>query len=137
MARDGSGLTQVTKTGGQSVVASADGQWLYYLPLQAGGLRRIRPDGRDDEETPAYDVPLLTYVTTPSGLWFATHPTPNRPHWSIQHLRGDERTPREVAKLDFPSGNNLNLSISPDERYALITKPDSRGTDLYLVDHFR
>ena len=134
MARDGSGLTQVTKTGGQSVVASPDGQWLYYLPLQSGRLRRIHPDGRDDEDTPADGVPLLTFVTTSSGLWFASH---SASHWSIQHLRDGERTPREVAKLDFPPGNNLNLSISPDERYALITKPDLRGTDLYLVDHFR
>ena len=135
MARDGSGLTQVTKTGGQSVVASADGQWLYYLPLLGDGLRRIRPDGRDDEDTPADGVPLLTFVTTSSGLWFASHSASH--DWSIQHLRDGERTPREVAKLDFPPGNNLNLSISPDERYALITKPDLRGTDLYLVDHFR
>jgi len=137
MTRDGSGPTQVTKTGGQSVFASADGQWLYYMPLQYGGLRRIRPDGRDDEATSAEGVPLLTYVTTPSGLWFAASPSQDRPYWSIQHLGGDARTPREVAKLDFPSGANLSLSISPDERYALITKPDLSGTDLYLVERFR
>jgi hypothetical protein len=29
------------------------------------------------------------------------------------------------------------VSHSPDERYALITKPDLRGTDLLLIDNFR
>jgi len=29
------------------------------------------------------------------------------------------------------------LSVSPDERYVLVTKPDLRGADLMLVERFR
>jgi len=29
------------------------------------------------------------------------------------------------------------LSVSPDERYVLVTKPDQNGTDLMLVENFR
>jgi hypothetical protein len=49
--------------------------------------------------------------------------------------RGDAES-REVMKLDFPPGSNLNLSLSPDGRYALLTKADERGTDLLRVEHF-
>jgi hypothetical protein len=43
---------------------------------------------------------------------------------------------REVRKLDFRP-DILNLSLSPDQRYALVTRPDPRGTDLLLVENFR
>lgn len=42
----------------------------------------------------------------------------------------------EAVKLESPPGG-LNLSVSPDERYALLTKPDFSGTDLLLVNNFR
>jgi hypothetical protein len=37
--------------------------------------------------------------------------------------------------LDRPDG--LQLSVSPDERYVLLTRLDSSGTDLQLVNNFR
>jgi hypothetical protein len=40
-------------------------------------------------------------------------------------------------KLSFSPGNSLNLSMAPDGRYALVTKPDERGSDLLLVEHFQ
>ena len=82
-------------------------------------------------------MPLLTYEATTTGFWFAANPTPARPYRAIKVLRTGERQLREVTKMDFPSGSNLSLSISPDGRYALITRPDQRGTDLFLVDGFR
>ena len=101
------------------------------------GLYRVRPDGSGDERVLDERVPLLTYTATPTGLWFAGYPVAERPYWTIKVLRPGEREPREVMKMDFPPGSNLNLSISPDGRYALITKPDESGTDLLLVDNFR
>jgi len=40
-----------------------------------------------------------------------------------------------LLKLDFEPGNGL--SVSTDERYVLLTKPDQNGTDLMLVENFR
>jgi hypothetical protein len=38
-------------------------------------------------------------------------------------------------RLEFPSA--LDLSVSPDEHYLLLTKADTSGTDLLLVNNFR
>jgi hypothetical protein len=64
-------------------------------------------------------------------------PAATRPYWSIQTKDATDGTVREVTRLDFPPGSNLNISVSPDERYVLITRPDTRGTDLLLVEDFQ
>lgn len=47
----------------------------------------------------------------------------------------DGRT-TDAAHFDWlPSG--LALSVSPDERYALLTRLDTSGTDLLLVSDFK
>ena len=58
-------------------------------------------------------------------------------YWALKVLRRGEAESREVMNLGFPPGSSLNLSTSPDSRYALVTKADERGTDLLLVEHFR
>jgi len=53
----------------------------------------------------------------------------------VQSLRFADGKISEVLKLDFvPS---LGLSVSPDEGYVLLTRPDEKGTDLMLVEGFR
>jgi hypothetical protein len=99
-------------------------------------IHRIRPDGSGDEQVLRERVPLLTYTATPTGLWFATTVDAQPPYWALKMLRRGEGEPRELMKLGFPPGS-MNLSISPDGRYALVTKPDERGTDLLLVEQFR
>ena len=91
--------------------------------------------GTGDEEALHEAVPLLTYTATRTGLWYVTHAGPKE--WSLRVLRNREKTPMTVYKYDFPPGNNLSLSLSPDERFALTTKGDDRGTDLLLVDKYR
>ena len=134
----GGDTTQVTRNGGLSVVASPDGEWLYYLSgPPENRIRRIHPDGSGDEQVLRERVPLLTYTATPTGLWFVTIVEAEPPYWALKLLRRGEREPREATKLGFPPGSSLNLSMSPDGRYALVTKADERGTDLLLVEHFR
>ena len=41
----------------------------------------------------------------------------------------------KLLKLEFQP--RLGLSVSPDERYVLLAKPDEKGTDLVLVEDFR
>ncbi len=133
----GGEATQITQQSGLSVVASPDGQWLYFLGGTPIGIRRIHPDGTGEEQVLSEPVPFLTYTATPGGLWFVTPPVRERPYWAIKVLRPGETRTREMGKLDFGPGSNLNLSLSPDERYALMTKGDERGTDLQLVENFR
>jgi hypothetical protein len=54
----------------------------------------------------------------------------------VRMLRFADRQIVEAVKLDSVPGA-LNLSVSPDERYVLLTKPDTSGTDLLLVNNFR
>jgi hypothetical protein len=82
-------------------------------------------------------VPLLSYTATPRGLWFVAWPTETRTDWTLMVLRPGENTPRVIGPLGFPYTHLLNLSISRDERYALLTKPDPQGADLLLVKNFR
>jgi Tol biopolymer transport system component len=132
---DGGTAIQVTKTGGASVFAAQDGEWIYYN--SSGLVRRVRPDGRDEAEVTRESVPLLSYTTTPRGFWFVARPTETRTDWSLMVLRPGESTPRVIGHLGFPYYHLLNVSISPDERYALVTKPDPQGADLLLVKNFR
>jgi hypothetical protein len=39
--------------------------------------------------------------------------------------------------LELPFQPGLGLSLTPDGRYLLVTKPDENGTDLMLVEGFR
>ena len=57
--------TQVTRGGGATVVASPDGQWLYYR-LVSGFVRRIHPDGTGDSAVLNETVPVLTFTATSS-----------------------------------------------------------------------
>ena len=82
---------------------------------------------------PAYAT--LTYAVTRSGLWFVGYPNSAHPYWSLQLRRFSDGKTIELARLDRPDG--LQLSVSPDERYVLLTRLDSSGTDLQLVDNFR
>ena len=50
-------------------------------------------------------------------------------------LRFADRKIVEAAKLEFNS--SLNISVSPDEHYLLMTEPDRSGSDLLLVNDFR
>jgi hypothetical protein len=39
--------------------------------------------------------------------------------------------------LRLPFVPYIGFSLSADERYLLLTKPDDKGTDLMLVENFR
>jgi hypothetical protein len=51
-------------------------------------------------------------------------------------LRFADNKTVDVVKVDFfPSP--VGMSVSPDERYVLLTRPDQSGNDLFLVNDFR
>ena len=58
-----------------------------------------------------------------------------RRYFSVQSTRPSDGKVYELLKLEFQAG--LSLSVSPDERYVLLAKPDEKGTDLMIVEGFR
>jgi Tol biopolymer transport system component len=122
---------QVTKNGGSSAYPSRDGKWIYYGTPGGGPLRRIKPDGSGDSVAADRQVPILEFTTMPGGVYF------------VNFFEGKYRTQRllpdgkimDVLELPFQPG--IGLSLTPDERYLLVTKPDENGTDLMLVEGFR
>ena len=54
----------------------------------------------------------------------------NAAYWAIMVKRFSTGETREAAKLDFVP--NWELAVSPDERYAIVTRLDTRGTELFL-----
>jgi hypothetical protein len=102
----------------------------------AGSIFAVAPDGSRDTELVDENVLFMTYATTPTGLWFVPVPTEARPYWAVQVLRFANGNVDEAARLGFRP-DNLNMSVSPDERYVLLAKPDQSGTDLLLVNDFR
>jgi Tol biopolymer transport system component len=134
MPADGGQAVQITKKGGYSALASSDGQWLYYQGLdgQYSSLRKIRSDGGSDSEAIPLSVGRLAYTVTPAGVYFV--PRSSQDGFSLQMFRFATGKVAELVKLDYLPG--LGLSVSPDERYVLLTKPDQSGADLMLVENF-
>ncbi len=136
MAADGSGPSKVT--GGLAVwlAASRDSDWLYTIgggSVGSAQIRRVRPDG-SGETVIATEGPRAL-ATTRSGLWFLTA-KPGQAFVNLRVLRFADNSLHDVSRVDFLP-LVVGMSVSPDERYVVVTRPDLRGTDLLLVDGFR
>jgi len=136
MSADGGNPSQITTRGALAVLAAPDGQTLFYK-RGAGPVYRIRTDGTHDEPaSPEPAFAFLPFALTSSALWFVTAPTTNRPEYVVRMMRLADGRTSDAAPFDWaPSG--LALSVSPDERYALLTRLDTSGTDLLLVSDFK
>jgi WD40-like Beta Propeller Repeat len=132
---DAADPVQVTKQGAFWVAASRDSDWVFYSEIVAPfRLHRVRPDGSGDSVVVAESTRAFT--TTKGALWFVVNPKPEDPSVAVRALHFSDNTIRDVARLDFlpiPVG----MSVSPDERYVLVTRPDLSGSDLLLVNDFR
>jgi len=127
----GGAAEQVTKEGGSSAYASRDGKWIYYVNGNTGPLRRIHPDGSGDAVVVDRQISLLQYTSIPGGIYFVVSLEQKN-----QLLRlAEDGTIANVLELPFTPG--LGLSLSPEGRYVLVTRPDENGTDLMLVEGFR
>jgi Tol biopolymer transport system component/tRNA A-37 threonylcarbamoyl transferase component Bud32 len=137
MSADGSNPVQVTKEGGQTVKPSPDGAWIFYQRLTPPlAIHRARPDGSDDTVVVADNVRIGMYDPSARGLWFVTNPLPGTTSVALKRLTFADGTIQHVAALDFVP-ISVGLSISPDERAALVTRNDRNGSDLLLVNDFR
>jgi len=132
----GGDAVQVTKGGGTSVVATKDGQWLFYSPNTAV-MRMRKTDGTSDEPVSFPPIVYLSITSTKDHIWFAERPIAEKKnYYSLHKLDLATGKTSEVWKFDtFPF--SVGISLSPDERYAIYTKQDTSGQDLWLVDGFR
>jgi len=133
----GGPAVQITTAGAGIVQVSPDGQWLYYQGLTPPlTIHRMRPDGGDDAVVVDEDVRIGVFAVTGHGLWFVTNPVPGKPSVILKRLDVASGAIRAMSSIDFvpiPVG----LSVSADERYALVTRNDRNGSDLLLVTDFR
>ena len=134
---DGSDPAQITKEGGTSVVASHDGEWLYYqAATRDPSIYRIHPDGSGDAVAVAENVRFLGFDTTARGLWFLTNPTAVQRSGTFRMLRATDNKIIDVATPDVVPVN-VGVTVSVDDRYILFTRGDTSGTDLLLVNGFQ
>ena len=135
MAADGTNPVQVTKGGGLWITISRDAEWLYHTEsVQPFRIHRVRLDGSGD--TVVVSEPTLVMAATRNALWFVAVPRPGDAGPVSRALGHADRIARDVARLDFRP-LVVGMTVSPDERSVLVTRPDSSGTDLLLVDGFR
>ena len=134
MPSGGGDAVQITRHGGFAVRASRDGQWLFYVPVQTSSVWRIHPDGNEDGQVFAPRTYGNAMTVTANGFYGDTMTGPPFSD-SVQALRFADGKISQVLPLEFSPG--LGLSLTPDERYLLLTKPDLKGTDLMLVEGFR
>jgi Tol biopolymer transport system component len=132
MATDGSDVAQVTKTGALGGTAAHDDSSIFYLTLPPYSVHRIEPDGTHD--TVVIPNAISSLFATGSGLWFWTRNPGEATH--LRLLRSADNTIHDMATMDFLPGF-VGLSVSRDERYVLVTRPDLSGSDLLLVNDFR
>jgi Tol biopolymer transport system component len=136
MDADGSHAVRITHSGGMAVLAAPDGHELFYKRDANGPVYRIRDDGTGDEPAIAERTfAFLPFAITSSGLWFVSPRTADS-EWAIRVMRFADHKTTDAARFTW-SPNGLAISVSPDERYVLVTKSDTNGTDLLLVNGFR
>jgi eukaryotic-like serine/threonine-protein kinase len=132
VAVDGRNPLQVTRHGAFWGRTSHDGEWIYYQERLNGSVYRVRPDGRDDSVVIKGGVRIS--APSPRGLWFSTGSSAGVP--TVRLLRFSDNAITDVATLNFVPAA-VGMSVSRDERYVLVTRPDTTGSDLFLVDDFR
>ena len=135
MSASGADPVQVTKTGAVWLAASVDGQWLHYVDIGIV-FHPSHPAGRHRRQRGRAETSRSPSTRPKSGLWFFGPRKPGQRGPTLRTLRFADNTIRDVAQLEF-APTNVGLSVSPDERSVLVTRPDTNGLDLLLVNDFR
>ncbi len=112
----------------RSPVLSPDGHWVYYARL--GDYRRC-PAAGGPEELVAKRVVIRSMVPVPGGLWFLRTDTSE-----TQIVFRDEKTGAERIAARYGGRAEPGLALSPDRKYAIVTRRQEGQTDLMLVENF-
>ena len=136
MPASGGEATQVTRNGGSCPFESPDGRWLYYAKRPRFDLWKAPVAGGAETRVLENLSYCYNYVPTSQGVYFVRAGLANN---------GPAET--AVAYLDFATGKIklllpmrawlYGLTLSPDGRSLLYSRPDAFGADLMLVENFR
>lgn len=132
---DGGDATRVTDGGGTTAVESADGKTLYFTKRGASGLWQKPVSGGAERVA----TQLLTENDWQS--WALVGRNVYFLHWRqeqgiLARFSLDSLRVSTLARLDA-GYVNAGLSISPDERWAVLVRVDKRGeSDLKVVRNF-
>jgi Tol biopolymer transport system component len=126
---------RLTRSSGIRPLESPDGMWVYNC--HGGSLFRL-PAGRGLEvevrgASPGAD--WRSYSLTNRGVYFL-----DRESRQIRLLDPNTGAVTKAVPLGWPPSvlqQGLGLTISPDDRWLLISVPDSTTSDLKLVENFR
>ena len=129
----GGNALRVTRDGGTAVLAAPDGEWIYYTQgwSRPSAVRKIRPDGSGDSSVLEPATAPMGFTFTSRGLWFIQYGSTT----TVELLSFADGRRSKILDLTFLPDNGL--SLSPDERYLLLCRPDERGTDLVYIDNFK
>lgn len=133
MPVEGGPPEQITRGGGRSPQATADGRAVYFEKGPNEGYWRIDPAGGKEEKI-LPSVSFLRAHLTSRGIYFS----PQDPHDGPPGLYFYSFASRS-ARLLLPVTVRLStgLTVSPDGTPLLYTQADQAGSDLMLVENFR
>jgi len=129
----GGDAVQVTRKGGRVAFESHDGKTLFYTKHdlgESGGLWRM-PVGGGEEELVIPSVAGRNFAVANSGVYFIEATGEQAFIRFLLFATGKVKT---VASI--PSWGH-GISVSPDERFLIYSRPDESPNGLMLVENFR
>ena len=139
MSFDGATPVQVTRKGGFSPFEAAAGDFLYYQKTEARSSEIWRVPVVGGEETKVLSsIGGRRFAVHADGIYYIEWPK-FRSEPSLQFFRFVDGKSVKIAPLagDPFLFYDWGLTVSPDGRFALYTRPDNPNSDLMLVENFR
>jgi serine/threonine protein kinase len=131
---DGRQAVQVTRQGGFMPFGSRDTKTIYFQrPGAAENDLWSVPAAGGEEKRLLGPLFNFGYSVTGDGIFFIGPGAQGG--GLLQFFDFARGAARKVAEI--PGQTRVGLSVSPDRRYALVTKNASLGSDLMLVENFR
>jgi len=135
----GGEAVQVTRNGGGAIASeSLDGRSIYYLKFSADWVRSTlwkMPVNGGEESQVLPSVVLRAFCLAKDGIYFIPGPGPSAVRESpAQFLSFATGKVKTVAPIPRPY---VEISVSPDGRFLLLTQFEEEGSDLMLVENFR
>jgi len=131
---EGGNAVQVTRQGGFMPFGSRDGKTIYFQGpgAQESDLWSV-PAGGGDEKRLLGPLFNFGFAVMGDGIFFIGPGAQGG--GLLQFFDFAKGTARKVAEI--PGQTRTGCSVSPDRRYALVTKYESVGKDLMLVENLR
>lgn len=133
--------TRLTRHGAHRARLSRDGRWIYYVQSRTSSvIRRIRPDGADDQFVLNGLIPgyFGAWALGADGVYYLAEDAPNQ-RAAVFFAPDGGTSSRRLA--DFPTPlaplGLVEFSLSPDQKNLLAVLSESHSSDLMAIDSFR